>query len=198
MDSWLVFRRNRAIINQWTKRNDWSFKRFSKTPFVWSFPIRQEILNVSQKGVTFHRICPPIFIQTWLQQYSRGTFFHSAHCSQQSHLFPICVVSTYNDSRKDLHKLCQIPTNCRCKWLQASYLAPWTFASSFVFPEKFLFCTDTTGSIGWPMRTLWSAVIKSQNFLHEVRFRQCAFCTGPFVILVLWQISQFRSLRKWV
>ena len=25
-----------------------------------------------------------------------------------------------------------------------------TFASSFVFPEKFLFCTDTTGSIGWP------------------------------------------------
>ena len=29
--------------------------------------------------------------------------------SQQSHLFPICLVLTYNDSRKDLHKLCQIP-----------------------------------------------------------------------------------------
>ena len=28
--------------------------------------------------------------------------------------------------------------------------APRTFASSFVFTEKFLFCTDTTGSIGWP------------------------------------------------
>ena len=28
-------------------------------------------------------------------------------------------------------------------------LAPRTFASSFVFPEKFLFCTDTPGSIEW-------------------------------------------------
>ena len=36
---------------------------------------------------------------------------------QQSHLFPICVVWTCNDSNKDLHKLCQIPRNCRCKWL---------------------------------------------------------------------------------
>ena len=24
---------------------------------------------------------PPIFFQTWLQQYGRGAFFHSAHCS---------------------------------------------------------------------------------------------------------------------
>ena len=27
----------------------------------------------------------------------------------QPHLFLICVVSTYNDSKKDLHKLCRIP-----------------------------------------------------------------------------------------
>ena len=32
-------------------------------------------------GVTFHGICPPTFIQTWLQQYSRGAFLYSAHCS---------------------------------------------------------------------------------------------------------------------
>ena len=31
-----------------------------------------------------------------------------------------------------------------------SYLAPRIVASSFVFLEKFLFFTDTTGSIGWP------------------------------------------------
>ena len=31
--------------------------------------------------------------------------------SQQPHLFLICVVSTYNDSRKDLHRLCRIPRN---------------------------------------------------------------------------------------
>ena len=40
MDSWLVFRRNRVILNQWTKRNDRSFKWLPKTSFVWSFPIR--------------------------------------------------------------------------------------------------------------------------------------------------------------
>ena len=34
--------------------------------------------------------CPPIFIQTWLQQYCRRTFFHSAHCSLSN---PICVRS---------------------------------------------------------------------------------------------------------
>ena len=35
----------------------------------------------------------------------------------QSHLFPICVVLTQYDSRKDLHMLCRIPRNCQCKWL---------------------------------------------------------------------------------
>ena len=118
MDSWLVFRRDRVILNQWTKRDDWSFTRFSKASFVWSLSIRQEVLNVSQIGITFHRICPPIFIQTWLQQYRRRTFFHSAYClSQQSHLFPICVVSTYNDSIKDLHRLHKNPRNCQKKRL---------------------------------------------------------------------------------
>ena len=46
MDSWLVFRRSRAIINQWIKRTDRSIKWFSKRCLVRSFPIRQEILNI--------------------------------------------------------------------------------------------------------------------------------------------------------
>ena len=56
------------------------------------FPIRQEICNISQIGKTFHRICPPIFIQTWLQQYSRGAFLYSAHCSFSN---PICFWSVW-------------------------------------------------------------------------------------------------------
>ena len=92
MDSLLVFRRNRVILNQWTKRNDWSFKRFSKTSLAWSLSIIREILNVSQIGKTFHRICPPIFIQTWLQQYCRRAFFHFAYCSLSS---PICFRSVW-------------------------------------------------------------------------------------------------------
>ena len=53
----------------------------------------------------------------------------------------LCVVSTYNDSRKDLHRLCQIPKNCRCKRLLVSSSAPRTFVGSFAIPAKFLFCT---------------------------------------------------------
>ena len=34
---------------------------------------------------------------------------------RQSHLFLICVVLTYNDSRIIPRKTCQIPTNCQCK-----------------------------------------------------------------------------------
>ena len=67
-------------------------KRFSKTSFVWSVPIRQEILNVSLIGIAFHGICPPFFIQTWLQQYCRRTFFHSAYCSLSN---PICFRSVW-------------------------------------------------------------------------------------------------------
>ena len=92
MDSWLVFRRGRVILDQWTKRNNRSFKWFPKTSLVWCFPIRQEILNVSQIGVAFHGISPPIFIQTWLQQYCRRTFFHSAYCSLSN---PICFRSVW-------------------------------------------------------------------------------------------------------
>ena len=69
-----------------------SLKWLSKTSLVWSFPIRQEVLNVSQITITFHRIRPPIFIQTWLQQYCRCAFFHSAHCSLSN---PICFRSVW-------------------------------------------------------------------------------------------------------
>ena len=107
-----------VILNQWTTKNDWSFKWFSKTPFVWSFPIRPEILNVSQIGKPFHRICPPIFIQTWLQQHCRGSFFHSAHCSLSN---PICFRSVWCRRTmipgKIFTSFAKIPRNCQCKWL---------------------------------------------------------------------------------
>ena len=59
----------------------------------------------------------------------------------KSHLFLICVVLTYNDSRISLHKTCLILRKCQCKWLWVSLSAPRTFVRSFLFPEKFLFCT---------------------------------------------------------
>ena len=57
-----------------------------------SLPIRQEILNVSQIAVTLLRIRPPFIVQTWLQQYRRCPFFHSAH---RSFCRPICFWSVW-------------------------------------------------------------------------------------------------------
>ena len=52
-----------------------------------------QIINLWRfaEGVTFHGTCPPFFfILTWLQQYSRGAFLYSAHCSLNN---PICFWS---------------------------------------------------------------------------------------------------------
>ena len=198
MDSWLVFRRYRVIFNQWTKRNDWSFKWFSKTSFVWSFPHQTRDLECFADRYNIPWNLPTIFhpdlVATKLQMYLLSL---CVLLSQQSHLFPICVESTCNDSRRDLHKICRIQRNCQCKWLKASCRAPRTFASFFEFPEKFLFCTDTTGSVGWldpaprlriddcietrncrlgPCDLLLSS---HRNLQLEVRLRHCVFCTGP-------------------
>ena len=58
MQSRQVFGRNRVIFDHRTKRNYGSFKWFAESPFVRCFPIRQEILHVSQIGNP-----PTIFIK---------------------------------------------------------------------------------------------------------------------------------------
>ena len=62
--------------------------------------------------------------------------------SRQSHLFPICAVFTWNNTRSDLHIFCRIPRNCQCKWLLVSSSAPGT--------SKFLFYTGMTVSTVLP------------------------------------------------
>ena len=117
MQSRWVFSRNRVIFDHCSKRYHWSVKNHSQPPFILGLPIRQEILNVSQISVTLHGICSPFVTQTGLQQYRRCPFLLSlcALLFRQSHVFLICVALTYNDSRKDLHRLCRIPRNCQCK-----------------------------------------------------------------------------------
>ena len=87
-----TFRQCSILSSLMSKRNDWSCQWFSQTTFVWSFPMGQEIFNFSQMGITFHRIRPPIFIQTWLQQCCRCPFLNSAHCSLSN---PICFRSVW-------------------------------------------------------------------------------------------------------
>ena len=124
-------------------------------------------------------------------------------------LFAICGVDVEWFQERSLQALPN-SKDCQCKWLQASYSAPRTFASSSAFPEKFLFCTDTAGSIGWPSPAprqrdrwlfrdshLWSAV-KSPNFSAGGTASPVRFLQGALVILVHLQISQFRSFGKWI
>ena len=135
----------------------------------------------------------------------------------QCHLFLICVALTNNDSRKDLHKTCQIPKKCQCKWLWVSSLAPRTSLNSSGSPGKFLFCTGMI-EIHWVAKSLppqhihdcyaihflhweflWSAVIKSQNFTLWARLYQHVFCKKPSCFFFVFkQLSQFGSFGKCV
>ena len=158
MDSWLVFCRNRVIFNHWTKLDIWPFERFSKASFIWGFPIRQEILNVHQIGNS--------------TPYNQPTIFHPSLIAtvQQTFLLLLCVllfrqsrssriddVSKFDDSMVSLHRICQIPMNCQCKWLSAVLTARDTFVNSFPSPEKFLFYTDKIDSIEW-QDLVWGSV----------------------------------------
>ena len=162
----------------------------------WSSP---EILNSSSIPWNPHTLLYPDQIATVLQN---SLPWFCAPLSQQSHLFPIGEVLTYSDSR-----------NCPYKWLLVSSSAPKTFASSFPFPEKFLFSTEYDCN-HWiardshpSQRTLWSAGIKPPhssvlgttvpvrflqgalvNFWFSSRCRNfgpsCKYCAYPTPILL--------------
>ena len=179
MDSRLVLRSYRVILNQWTKwknRSGW----LPKTSFDGRLPNRWEICDVSKMGVTFYGVCPPIFIKTQLQQYNRDAFFYSSHCFFRNTI-GLRLMCRRNDSRKDLHKLCRIPKNCQCKWLLVSSRVPGTSANFFGSCEVLFLhrCawihwvarSCTTTAYRWlfrdsqlSLRTLWSTVVKSQKF----------------------------------
>ena len=118
MQSRLVFRKKRGDIRPLLQTVLLVRQRAFRTAFhIWCLPIRQEILNVSLTAVTFHRTRPPFVTQTGLHATAPQMSLLSlcALLSRQSHLFLICVVLTYNDSRMIPRKTCQIPRNCQCK-----------------------------------------------------------------------------------
>ena len=104
-------------------------------------------------------------------------------------LFPQCRssridgVSKFDDVMISLHRICQIPTNCQCKWLSAfsddsrnvrKLLSVfwevfvlhgcdwihWVAESCTTIEYRWLCLDYSLPSLG----TLWSAVIKSPNF----------------------------------
>ena len=81
MKSCLMSRWNRMTFNHCSKRYFWPFEWFSKSSFKRSFPVCQVVLDISLIATAFHRISPPFFIQSWLQQYCRSPFLNSAYGS---------------------------------------------------------------------------------------------------------------------
>ena len=206
-----------VILNQLTKWNYRSFKWLPKTSFKGRLPIKIIDLWRFADRCDIPWNLPTIFhpdlIATVPQTYLPSL---CALLFQQSHSFPICVVSTYNDSRENLQRLCQILRNCQCKWLLGFPCRQGPSAGSIVFPEKFLFLhgydwihwvakSCTTTAYRWlfrdshpSLRTLWSAVIKSPKYSALGTTVPARLLQEPLVIFVLKQMSQFRSFGKWV
>ena len=112
-----VLRRDRVIFDHCSKQYYWSVKWYSEPHFIFSSHQTRDLEcfadsnNIPWNPPTIH--CPDLNATT----PQRYLLLLCALLFQQSHSFPICVVSTCNDSRKNLHKLCRIPRNCQCKWL---------------------------------------------------------------------------------
>ena len=133
--------------------------------------------------------------------------------SQQSHLFPICAVLTYNDSRKGLHKISQILGTCQCKWLLVSSSAPRTFCKLFFrFLRSFCFARIWLDPLGDQIlhHDCISMIVSRFTFFTE-NFVFCGyqvtkkFCTrydsaiassarGPWNF---WSSNRFRKFGLW-
>ena len=141
MQPGLVFRRKMVIFDHCSKRYYWSVKGHSEPPFIKCLPIRKEILNVPQMGVTLHGIRPPFFIQNWLQQHRRCPFLHSTHCSLSS---PICFWSVWRWRTmipgEILTRLAEILKMCHVNDFGFSLSAPGTSVGTSGSPGKFFFC----------------------------------------------------------
>ena len=61
----------------------------------------------------------------------------------------LCGVDVQMISRKDLHRLCKLQGVVSVNDFRLPIRLPELLQAPFVSPEKFLFCTGTTESIGW-------------------------------------------------
>ena len=148
----LIFRRDRVIFNHRSKRHDWPAKLFSKSPFIWSFPIwKKKVLNVAQVTVTFHGISPSYFLQPGQRKNDGDAFFHPLYRSFFGcHFSRIDGVWTYSDPTGNLYKFCQIPVHCLWNSPPDWHSHRGTSVTFSSFLVKFLFCMCSLVSTKWP------------------------------------------------
>ena len=134
----LILRSYKVILNQWTKRNDWgSPKRLS----YGGFPSDKRSVNISQIGVCIPWNLPTIFSsRPDCNNTADVPFFHSACCSSSN---PLCCRSVW--CRRAMIPLKIFTGFTKFQGIvsvndfRLPFRAPRTFASSYVFPEKFSF-----------------------------------------------------------
>ena len=126
----------------------------------------------------------------------------------QYHSYRMDEASMCDSLMISLHRICEIPTTCQCKWLLAFPTARRIFVDSFPSPEKFAFRTDKIESIEWLNLVPWLSVGDCFES-HLLRWGLCDLLLSShqnvwpnlrwaLVILVRKQTSQFRSVGKWV
>ena len=153
---------------------------------------------------------------TRLQQYIRGAFLFSAHCSFgntislrsvwcRRAMIPREIFTNFAAfqgivSVNDLGFLsgsmnfCKLlSVSCEVLVLHEYAWIHWVVRSCTTTAYRWL-CRDSQLSL----RTMWSAVIKSPKFAARGTASPLRLLYGAFVILVRLHISKFRSLGKWV
>ena len=110
---------------------------------------------------------------------------------RQFHLFLICVVLTYNNSRKDLHRTCQILGNCQYQWLSFSSSAPGTSSGSSGSPGKFLFYMGRIVTTAFPNRVPPRHIddCSAIHFLHWI-LRSAAIKSAKFSTLGMTALAR--------
>ena len=211
------FRRSRMVFCNGAKRIHWSFKWFSKSPFILCFPS-------ARRSWTFRR-------QQWHSIESAHHFSSKPDCNSTAEVpslilrialsvIPFCLGSKgvdvqwfHDNSSQDLQNSKELSA-----WMTFGYSdGSRNFRKlPSISWEKFWFCTDQIESIEclnlvprlrigdcveihllhWGLCDLMLS--SHQSFLHEVLHHHRASLQGARVILVLLRISQFLSLGRTV
>ena len=89
------------IFNHCSKRYCWPFEWFSTSSSVRSFTVCQEVLDISQMAIAFHRVSRPLSSNLDCSNTAESTFFHSSYGSFSNDIsFRIDAVSRFDDSQE--------------------------------------------------------------------------------------------------
>ena len=212
MKSWLVSCWNRVIFNHCSKRNYWAFEWFSKSSFTRSFPVCQEVLNISQMAIGFHRIShhfssnPHCCNSAEVPSFTLRTALSTMPCV--SDRWSVAVRCFHDRSSQDLPNSNELSEKVTCglcdgsrnflklfsvSWevfvLHGYDWIHWVARSCTTTANRWLF-RDSPSSL----RTMWSTVIKSPNFSARRRASPVCLLQGALVI----GCHFCRTCRIWV